>query len=880
MLLLYLSIAYMVGIVLGHHLWDAGRFGCEFPSWLWIIPLALLPCLPILNRLSTATHALFALNEPAHPMRWPRSAGFTPPRPSNNLSPALIAALLLCMLAGILRYVGHPLTPCWQSTDLAYYNLSSDSAFDFSAPRVTVIGYINSYPLVADTKQRMHITVQKLIDEQGQTHEVAGALRLSTGIRQRYVYGQAVKIEGRLVTPPILEDFNYRQYLSHKGIHSLLYDPYIDRLPSPNQGNAIKRALYTIRARGEALINRRLPEPYAALANGMLLGVEAGIPDDLYEQFNLTGTSHVIVISGSNVALISGVILALAQRLLGGIRVLFPTLLGIAAYALLVGGDAAVLRAAFMGGLFVTATVLGRRNTALVSLAFACWVMVLINPLFLWDLGFQLSSAAIAGLVLFTPSITALFEKMWPGMAGGHLTGNHLVGEQSTGISSVASSAKGVIYGVLQDGLIVTIAASITTMPLVVYHFGRLSVVSLLTNLLIAPVQSVIMLIGSLAVVVGLTISEQIAQILFWLPWLSLVWTVIAVQWTAELPAASLDIASYGTTAFLMTYAGIALLRWRGTIIAWLGNLVGMNHSNPRPEQRRQTQMLTRLLAPAAGLLSVVAILAWLLAFSQPDGRLHIHFLDIGQGDGMLIQTPSGRQVLIDGGTSPQQLFSQLGEVMPFWDRHLDMLLLTHPDGDHMAAQVEVPSRFQVDTALGPSFHRDHPDATAWRANLAQGGAVLETQDQGGWLDLGDGVSLWVLWPPPAGLQHGGMSEGEIDNENSLVTRLVYGDFSLLLTGDAGIPSEQVWLDQNLPLASTVLKVGHHGSSHSSLPEFVDTVNPALAVIQVGKNNYGHPTEEVLATLADRQVYRNDQHGRVHLYSDGQQMWVEAERGK
>jgi len=106
------------------------------------------------------------------------------------------------------------------------------------------------------------------------------------------------------------------------------------------------------------------------------------------------------------------------------------------------------------------------------------------------------------------------------------------------------------------------------------------------------------------------------------------------------------------------------------------------------------------------------------------------------------------------------------------------------------------------------------------------------------------------------------------------------GDFSLLLTGDAGIPSEQVWLDQNLPLASTVLKVGHHGSSHSSLPEFVDTVNPALAVIQVGKNNYGHPTEEVLATLADRQVYRNDLHGRVHLYSDGQQMWVEAERGK
>jgi len=246
----------------------------------------------------------------------------------------------------------------------------------------------------------------------------------------------------------------------------------------------------------------------------------------------------------------------------------------------------------------------------------------------------------------------------------------------------------------------------------------------------------------------------------------------------------------------------------------------------------------------------------------------------------MLIQTPSGRQVLIDGGTSPQQLFSQLGEVMPFWDRHLDMLLLTHPDGDHMLAQIEVPSRFEVDYALGPSFHSLNPDAARWRANLKQNGAALKTQNQGGWLDLGDGVSLWVLWPPPAGIQQSGMSDGVIKNENSLVTKLVYGDFSLLLTGDAGIPSERAWLAQNLPLASTVLKVGHHGSNHSSLPEFVEAVNPALAVIQVGENNYGHPTQEVLMTLGERLVYRNDRHGRVHLSSDGRQMWVEVERGQ
>ena len=155
-----------------------------------------------------------------------------------------------------------------------------------------------------------------------------------------------------------------------------------------------------------------MPEPYAALANGMLLGIEAGIPDDLYDKFNLTGTSHVIVISGSNVALIAGVLVAFGTRLLGRKRGVYPALLGIAAYALLVGGDAAVMRAALMGGLFVYATAIGRRSTALVSLAAACWAMTLVNPLTFWDVGFQLSSAATAGLILFSPTITSAFDTL------------------------------------------------------------------------------------------------------------------------------------------------------------------------------------------------------------------------------------------------------------------------------------------------------------------------------------------------------------------------------------------------------------------------------------------------------------------------------------
>ena len=185
----------------------------------------------------------------------------------------------------------------------------------------------------------------------------------------------------------------------------------------------------------------------------MLLGIEANIPDGLYDQFNATGTSHVIVISGSNVALISGVIVAVAARLLGKRRALWPALAAIAAYALLVGGEASVLRASVMGGLFVTATALQRRSTALVSLAAACMAMTLANPLVLWDVGLHLSSMATAGLVLLAPALSGGLRRLL-GLSLGWL---RVAGE---------------------DVLAITLAASVTTLPLSLYYFDRFSLSS------------------------------------------------------------------------------------------------------------------------------------------------------------------------------------------------------------------------------------------------------------------------------------------------------------------------------------------------------------------------------------------------------------------
>ena len=851
MLLLYLSLAYLIGILGGQLLWQAGGLGCGLPTYLWCAPLLLTVLLGIVHRLRPRA-------TPPIIMVWPTAAGFEPP--STALSPVAYLALLLCCCAGLLRYASQPLTPCWQPDDLAYYNQAADRAFDRDTPAVTVTGYVSSYPLVKALRQRLQVTVRQL-QQNGNIYNVQGELRLSTDTEQIYDYGQPLLLRGKLVTPPDFEDFSYREYLARKGVHSLFYAETIETLAGPDQGAGYLQLLYAFRARGAAVLNRLLPEPYAALANGMLLGIEAGIPDALYEQFNLTGTSHVIVISGSNVALIAGVLMALGQRLVGRRRALWPTLVGIGAYALLVGGDAAVLRAAWMGALYVVATSLERRSTALVSLAFACWLLTMANPLTLWDVGFQLSSAATAGLILFSPGVNNFFSRLWPALFGAKTLERTL----QVGGVDLLNRGRSLLQGLLQDGLLVTIAANLTTLPLVLYYFGRLSIVSLLTNLLISPAQSLIMLWGSGGLLLGVSGLLLPAQLLLWLPWLCLAWTVGVVQWTAALPYASLELTNYGLGKLLLTYLLMAAfaLRKRGGV--GLRTLLGNGLQ----------QGLRAVVGPTAvATLALCATLIWALALTQPDGRLHLHFLNIGQGDGILIQTPSGRQVLIDGGADPQQLMQELGAVMPFWDRSLDLVLMTHPDKDHMAAQVPLPARLTTTYGVETSVSLANPDADAWRSQLAAHGVIHSLQEQGGWLDLGDGVALWSLWPPP-----GGFADENADNENSLVTKLVYGDFSVLLTGDAGLPSEAALLAEPARLAATVLKVGHHGSKGSSGAPFVAAVNPQIAVIQVGaENDYGHPHQEALERLGGALVLRNDQHGRIHLMSDGQQLWIETEQ--
>ena len=272
--------------------------------------------------------------------------------------------------------------------------------------------------------------------------------------------------------------------------------------------------------------------------------------------------------------------------------------------------------------------------------------------------------------------------------------------------------------------------------------------------------------------------------------------------------------------------------------------------------------------------LAVIAALAWLAGRGLPDGRLHVYFLDVGQGDAILILAPDGQQILIDSGPSPAALLEEVGAVLPFWDHSLDLVVLTHPDADHMTGFVSLLDRYRVDQALDAPGTLEASEATPWLGALSAADVPRTYAERGMRLKAGDMV-LTVL--NPDGRRP--WSKAPVGNDDSVVLRLDYGQTSLLLTGDAGQAAEMDMLQAGVTLPADVLKVGHHGSNGGPSAAWLEVVKPRVAVIQVGaENDYGLPHEDVLARLSDAEILRTDLHGRIELTSDGRQWWHATER--
>lgn len=273
--------------------------------------------------------------------------------------------------------------------------------------------------------------------------------------------------------------------------------------------------------------------------------------------------------------------------------------------------------------------------------------------------------------------------------------------------------------------------------------------------------------------------------------------------------------------------------------------------------------------------LATIAVLVWVTVGNEvPTGFLKIFFLDVGQGDAIFIETPNHNQILIDGGAG-SNILSQIGEVMPFYDREIDLVISTHPDHDHLGGLIEVLQRYKVNMVLTTGVKTDTKEFSVWQEILNNNNINVQIAKAGQEIKLSKDASLFVLWPLDD-LQ--GQNPKDLNN-TSIINRLVYGNFEVLFTGDAEEYSEEMLLEKDFEVQSDVLKVGHHGSKSSTSEKFLKEVSPEVAVIQVGKDNrYRHPHEEVLDRLKNIQIYRTDEHGRIEIESDGKDYKIKTQK--
>ncbi len=687
--------------------------------------------------------------------------------------------------------------------------------------------------------QRLALNVQSLRTN-GANPAVSGLLLAWAPPLPRYSYGDLLCLRGVADFPGGGNDFDYRSYLAQQGIHSVMNRSQIV-LQAHGQGYPPRAWLYGLRQRLADALARSLPEPQASLAQALLLGLRRSMPPELSDAFNRTGTTHILAVSGMNISIVAGLLLPVGAWLLGrrrGYYLLLP-LAGTWTYALLAGMGPPVVRAAIMATVFLGGHYLGRPGSAVVALALAAAVMVGLDPSVLGQVSFQLSFLSMLGLALLAPPLQGILERAVRTLRADWVTWARPV------TTSVA----------------VSLAAMAFTYPVVAMYFHRLSLVGLPATLLLLPALPILLVTSALTAVAG-ALSGPLGQVVGWTAWPWLAYQTYVVKGFALLPGAALDLGRIPVVVVAGYFGilGLALGGWR-----WLPRFAqALQGAVPQAKWVRWGALLA--MATMTGMI-------WAAGLSLPDGRLHVFFLDVGQGDAILVQAGRHR-VLIDGGPSADVLERELGKHLPFWDRTLDVVVLSHPEADHLAGLVEVLQRHKVGAVLEGPLTSSSEMYRKWSQGLGASGIPRVQARPGLAMRLGKRVSVEALFPPEEPF----LGTGADTNNNSVVLRVRAGAVSFLLPGDLESVGEGILLAQEVDVTATVLKVAHHGSDTSTTSRFLAAVAPRAAVISVGTDNkFYHPSKEVvqrLEQIVGDKLYQTPQWGTVEMITDGRQLWM------
>jgi competence protein ComEC len=598
-------------------------------------------------------------------------------------------------------------------------------------------------------------------------------------------------------------------------------------------------------------LNREASPPHSGIFKALVLGEQDDLPEEIREHFILTGTAHLLAISGDQfgiVALLSfSLLLWMLKRsefLLLSISVrkwaAALTIPCIVLYAFIAGGGISVIRAAIMVITFLFSILLDRERNLLHTLALAAFLILLFSPPSLFDVSFQLSFLAVLSILYLVPRFLQAFK------------------QDEISLLLRTSWMKN-ISSYIRLSLLVTGVAILGTAPLVALHFNRFAPIGFLTNLFIVP------WVGFLIVPLSLTAS---IFSFFFLPLATLLIeingfiTLILLRvlaFFASLPLASFFVSTPTVFEIFLFYALLFFA-----------------------VHFRKGKKIRSLFA---GLCIVFACdLAYWSFKDSFQKDLKLTFIDVGHGDSILVELPKGKKMLIDGGGLYENRFDTGKNVIaPFlWEkkiRRIDTLVLTHPDPDHFKGLNFIASQFSIGQFWDNGFEVPSEPHLQLKETLRQKKIKIQSLHEGSPSQIIHGVEISVLNPPAWNAARRKVQNASELNNSSLVLKLQFKNVSVLLSGDIEKEAEGWMLRKAYPLRADMIKVPHHGSSTSSSPLFLEKVKPAYAIVSVGERNIARlPHPEVLKRYErlGTEIFRTDKHGAITVVTDGKEIKVKT----
>ena len=644
-------------------------------------------------------------------------------------------------------------------------------------------------------------------------------------------YGREVYLAGELMAINTVRnpgEFDLRHYLQSNGIYARFYPKDIEQscFGAEAKNNLLNLLVFPVRKSIAARIDLMIGGEEAKFLKGLIIGERSEIPMEVKNAFINSGVMHILAVSGLHVVIVTFILLIIFQmlRIPEKIRLIITCVL-LVYYIYLTGNSPSVARSVIMAIVFLFGKILERKNDIFNVLAFSAIILLLIDSEQLFQPGFQLSYVAVFAIIYLYPKLYGL-KNLLPDI----LKDNRF-------IISVFS-----LLGV-------SVAAGLGTLPFTSIYFGKISLISFFANIIVVPLSNIILALGMIAVALSylsLWLADIYAQATSLLTWILL----NVVDRLGNLHFSYLD-ARFSTVHSLLFYAFLYLVinidQRKLRIVSIIMILIGLN--------------------------------LWLYAFqifNSPNSLLRITFLDVGQGDAVFIEFPNGRNMLIDGG--PRTFSTNAGSrfITPFLKYRgittINTIVISHFHDDHIGGipfllrQFKIGRVYDACSVTNSSISREYLmliDSLRIPRGCLYAGMSIENYTD---------MRMYVLHPSGEYLSTKSKIHKGYNNQ-SVVIKILYGNTSLLLPGDAEEDAEN-YIGEHFGnfLKSDLLKLPHHGSATSTIPQFYSYISPKIAVISVGmKNKFGHPSPLILRRLIDTgcQYFRTDEKGAIIMESDG-----------